>query len=85
MHKTNLRKVGGSVMMSVPPAILDLLHLRAGDKVGLDVANGRIVVDPQPRPRYSLDELIAKCDVSTDPSADDREWLDANPVGSEIL
>lgn len=85
MHKTNLRKVGGSVMMSVPPAILDLLHLRAGDKVGLDVDNGRIVVEPRPRPSYTLDELIAKCDVSAEPTVEERRWLDANPVGSEIL
>ena len=28
MHTTNLRKVVGSVMLAVPPAILDLLHLR---------------------------------------------------------
>jgi len=85
MHKTNLRKVGGSVMMSVPPAILDLLRLRAGDKVGLDVDNGRIVVDPQPRPSYSLDELIAKCDASAEIPAEDRDWFDANAVGREIL
>ena len=57
MHTTNLRKVGGSVMMAVPPALLDLLHLGAGAKVGLAVDNGRLVVDPQPRPRYTLDEL----------------------------
>jgi antitoxin ChpS len=25
MHTTNLRKVGGSIMLAVPPAILDLL------------------------------------------------------------
>ena len=85
MHKTNLRKVGGSVMMSVPPAILDLLHLRAGDKVGLDVDNGRIVVDPQPRPSYSLDELIAKCDASAEIPTEDRDWLEANAFGREIL
>jgi hypothetical protein len=28
MHTTNLRKVGGSVMLAVPPALLDILHLR---------------------------------------------------------
>ena len=26
MHTTNLRKVGGSVMLAVPPALLDILH-----------------------------------------------------------
>jgi antitoxin component of MazEF toxin-antitoxin module len=37
MHTTNLRKVGGSVMLAVPRAILDLLHLEAGATVGLAV------------------------------------------------
>ena len=30
MHTTNLRKVGGSVMLAVPPALLDLLRIGAG-------------------------------------------------------
>ena len=43
MHTTNLRKVGGSVMLAVPRAILDMLHLEAGATVGL--ADGeRLVV-----------------------------------------
>ena len=52
MHTTNLRKVGGSVMLAVPPAILDLLHLQAGATVGVAVADGRLAVDPKPRQRY---------------------------------
>ena len=32
-HTTNLRKVGGSVMLAVPPALLDLLKLGVGAKV----------------------------------------------------
>ena len=40
MHTTNLRKVGGSVMLAVPPAILDLLHLQGGATVGIAVAGG---------------------------------------------
>ena len=50
MHTTNLRKVGGSIMLAVPPAILDLLHLRAGATVGLAVDQGRLVVEPNPKP-----------------------------------
>jgi antitoxin ChpS len=30
MHTTNLRKVGGSVMLAVPPALLDVLQLQIG-------------------------------------------------------
>ncbi len=85
MHKTNLRKVGGSVMLAVPPAILDLLHLHAGVTVGLTVDAGRLVIEPSPRQRYSLDELLAQCDASADISEEDRIWLDDRPVGNELL
>ena len=85
MHTTNLRKVGGWVMLAVPPALLDVLHLAAGAKVGQVVDNGRLVVEPAARPRYTLEELLAQCDASTEISAEDREWLDARPVGDELL
>ena len=85
MHTTNLRKVGGSIMLAVPPAILDLLHLRAGATVGLAVDHGRLVIEPTLRPHYSLDELLAQCDASAELTAEDREWLDAKPVGGELL
>ena len=54
MHTTILRKVGGSVMLAVPPAILDLLHLEAGATVGLAVDRGRLVVRPRTKPTYTL-------------------------------
>ena len=64
MHTTNLRKVGGSVMLAVPPALLDILHLQPGTTVGLAVESGRLVVEPQRR-RYTLDELLAQCNAKT--------------------
>ena len=85
MHTTNLRKVGGSVMLAVPPAVLDMLHLRAGTTVGLVVDGGRLIVEPQRRPRYTLEALLAQCDPSAERTQEDREWLDAKPVGSELL
>ncbi len=85
MHTTNLRKVGGSIMLAVPPAILDILHLHAGATVGLAIDHGRIVVEPTLRQRYSLNELLAQCDASAEICAEDRVWLDSKPVGSELL
>jgi len=85
MHTTNLRKVGGSVMMAVPPALLDLLHIGAGAKVGLAVDNGRLVVDPQPRTRYTLDELLAQCDGTAELTTNDRTWLDDTQTGEELI
>ena len=53
MHTTNLRKVGGSIMLAVPPALFDILRLRPGAKVGITVHRGRLVVEPQ-RTLYAI-------------------------------
>lgn len=85
MHTTNLRKVGGSVMMVVPPAVLDMLQLHAGSSVGLRVDSGRLIVEPQPPRRYTLEELLAQCDASAELTPEDRAWIDAKPAGDELL
>ena len=85
MHTTNLRKVGGSIMLAVPPALLDVLRLRSGAKVGIAVESGRLVVEPQHRPRYTLDELLAQCNPKAARTKKEREWLDSKPAGAELL
>ena len=85
MHTTNLRKVGGSVMLAVPPAILDLLQLQAGATVGVAVTDGRLIVDPRPQPRYTMAELLAASDYSQPQTAEEREWVDAPAVGRELI
>lgn len=85
MHITNLRKVGGSVMLAVPPALLEVLQLKAGAPVGVAVDGGRLIVEASPRPRYTLAELLEASDYGQGHSAEDREWVEAPNVGGEIL
>ena len=75
MHTTNLRKVGGSIMLAVPPALLEVLNLGPGAEVGLAVQRGRLVVEPHRRPRYTLDELLAQCDRKAPRSKADQNSL----------
>lgn len=90
MHTTNLRKVGGSVMLAVPPAILDRLHLQAGATVGLAVDGERLVMQARLKPSYTLDELLAASDYSqvgtpAERDHEEQEWLDSPRVGRELL
>lgn len=85
MHTTNLRKVGGSIMMAVPRAVLDMLKLSAGSTVAVSVDGGRLIVEPQHRPQYTLDELLAQCDPNAPITDEDRAWLDAPNVGDEQI
>lgn len=47
--------------------------------------NGCAVVEPKPRRRYTLAELLAASDYSQQQSAEVREWLDTPDVGEENL
>jgi antitoxin ChpS len=85
VHTTSLRKVGGSIMLAVPPAILDLLHLEVGATVGLEVDGERLVVNPNIKPRYTLAELLEASDYSQPQPAEEREWIDSSSVGGELL
>lgn len=85
MHTTNLRKVGGSIMLAVPPAILDLLHLEAGATVGLAVDGERLVIDPKVKPHYTLAELLDASDYSQRKTPEEREWINAPRAGRELL
>jgi antitoxin ChpS len=85
MHTTNLRKVGGSVMLAVPPALLDILDLEPGAKVGISVQTGRLVVEPQPRRRYSLNELLNELNHKARRSKHDRDWVRSKSAGRELI
>ncbi len=85
MHTTNPRKVGGSVMLAVPPAILEMLHLQAGATVGVSVNGGRLVIEPRTRAHYTLAELLAASDYSQPQPPEEREWVDVPAVGRELI
>ncbi len=85
MHTTNLRKVGGSVMLAVPPALLDMMHLQPGSKVGIALESGRLIVDPKPQRRYTLTELLAECNPKARRSKAEREWLQRKSAGRELI
>jgi antitoxin ChpS len=85
MHTTHLRKVGGSVMLALSPALLELLQLKVGATVGLAVADGLLLVDPKPKQHYTLQELLDKSDFSETQAPQERVWVDAPPVGGELI
>ena len=49
MYTANLRKVGGSVMLAVPPAILEMLRMESGSSVSMAVESGRLIIEPNVR------------------------------------
>ncbi|WP_117195291.1 AbrB/MazE/SpoVT family DNA-binding domain-containing protein [Rhizobium terrae] len=85
MATSTLRNVGGSVMMAIPKPVLEELGLSANTKLEVSAEGGRIVAAPQKRPRYTLEELIAQCDLDAPWSEEELEWMNAPSVGNEII
>lgn len=85
MYIARLKKVGGSVMLAVPPAVLKTLGLSTDSEVGMTIENSCLIIEPQKRPHYSLEELLAQCDPHAEISEEDRQWIDAPAAGKELL
>jgi antitoxin ChpS len=84
MHKTKLRKAGNSVVVAIPAKLLAMLQLKADDTVSITVVSNRLIIEPLPRLRYTLAELLASSDYSEVQPPEEREWVDASAVGREI-
>lgn len=85
MHLANLQKIDGSVMLTVPSVFLEQLELEAGVSVELAINQGCLVVKPQSRPHYTLEELLAQCDATAELSLEERQWLNNQEVGKEVI
>jgi len=72
-------------MFAIPKAILKSLDLAPNTQVGLSVSDGRLIIDPYPRPRFTLAELMAQYDTLALMTEEDRAWLKAEPEGREEI
>lgn len=82
-----LRRLGGSVVVTVPRKVLALVDLDAGAEVAITVENGKLVVSPRSRPRYRLSDLLraSRARKRIRFTAEDRRWLSDRPVGRELI
>lgn len=84
--KTNIRKIGNSSGMILPSAILKKLNLSDGDEVDVSESGNKIMITPKKiKPKYTLKELLAQCDLNAPMPNTVKEWDDIQPVGRESL
>lgn len=67
------------------PSIRPGMNLQTGAEVSLTIRSGRIIVEPQPRSRHTLLELLAQCNSKAPRSSQERQWLSGKRVGRELI
>jgi len=70
-------------MLVLPSAFLD--HLKAGTKDSPASDEDNLAVNPKPKPRYTLAQLLAVPDFSQSQSEEHREWVDGRAAGGELI
>jgi putative addiction module antidote len=81
-----LREIGNSLGSIFPKPMIQNLGLKKGDKIDITEEDGKLVIEPIKKPEYSLNELLAQCNnAAPELSDEDKAWLNADPVGKEIL
>lgn len=83
IHVTALLAMNGSLMLAIPEAVAESLKLAPDTPVNLELADTRLIIEPRPRPRYRLADLVRQCDPSARLSEQDHIWIDAMPACAE--
>ena len=83
MH-VKIQRWGNSAAVRLPASLLKEMTLRSGDILDIGVEGEALTLTPvRTRPRYSLSELLAQCDLDAPQEAGLAAWDDAKPVGNE--
>jgi antitoxin ChpS len=86
MTKATFRAVGGSVMVAIPPPMLEALRLGANSSVEISIDGSRLIIEPRPQTgRIGLEARLALCDFTQPETADERAFLEAPPTGREQI
>ena len=82
--QTVVRKIGNSAGTIIPAALLKKLNLKEGDLVDIRDDEGRIVIVPNRiKRKYTLTELLAKCDESAPMPQELIDWDNTPEAGNE--
>jgi antitoxin ChpS len=85
MRTTTLRQSGGSIIVSLPRALVEQIGLGPNAPVDITLEGESIVIAPQKRKWIGLKARLAQCDFSQPASQEDASWLDLPSVGGERI
>jgi antitoxin MazE len=78
--KTVVQQWGNSLALRIPKAFAQQTSIKKGSPVNLTVKDGRMVMQPLRRRKYTLQELVSK--ITPNNRHPETDW--GKPMGKEI-
>ena len=78
--QATIQKWGNSLALRIPKAFAQQTKVKKGSRVSLTLKNGRVIIEPIKRRRYTLQELVAK--ITPKNRHLETDW--GTPQGKEI-
>jgi antitoxin ChpS len=86
MTTATLRYIGKSMVVTIPREILRHIDWQVGTQVNMNVQDGKLIIELKEKRRYTLAELLTTCtEENMALTEEDQAWLEAKPVGKEVL
>ncbi len=80
-----IQQWGNSAAIRLPSTVLKQMRLGVGSTLSLDTAGETLVLKPvRPKPKYTLEELMAQCDLNAPEPEDMAGWNAMPPLGREV-
>ena len=77
-----IQKWGNSAAIRLPALLLEQINVQIGTSLTVDVRPEGVMLTPA-RPKYSLEDLVAQCDLKAPLPEDLAAWGQSKPVGRE--
>jgi len=78
--RTVVKKWGNSASVRIPAAVMEAARLDLDDPVDVREESGRIIIEPERRKEYDLDELVRA--ITSGNLHEEVDW--GGPVGKEV-
>ncbi len=86
MHVSKIAQWGNSAALRLSADVLKEARLKIGSTVSIEITKEGVLLKPEVGPkRYSLDEMLAACDLNAPMPADLTNWGKAPIAGAELL
>ncbi|MGS2874822.1 AbrB/MazE/SpoVT family DNA-binding domain-containing protein [Enterobacter huaxiensis] len=81
--RITIKKWGNSAGMVIPGVVMKELGLKPGQSMEAHVTNNQLVLTPVSK-QYSLEELLAQCDLSAPEMSEQEVWGSSSSMGDEV-